>query len=108
MGEFGRPEGVPEYEIIDEGRNERDGARGAWLLVDTRSEGQEDYVLITRDLKTRYAPLDAVSIEFIDLTRALRYKGGAVIFNTAAGADYIGYVHGPPNADGYLVRAADD
>ncbi|MDQ3375663.1 MAG: hypothetical protein M3533_02060 [Actinomycetota bacterium] len=107
IGNFERPEEVPEYEILDERRNERDGARGAWLMVDTRSHGEEDYVLITRHLKARYAYLDAVSVEFIDLTETLRYNGAAVIFNTPAGVGYIGYVYGPPNARGYDVRAAD-
>lgn len=107
IGNFERPESVPEYEILDERKNERDGARGAWLMVDTRSRSEEEYVLITRHLKARYAHLDAVSIEFIDLTRTLRHNGGALIFNTPAGADYIGYIHGPPNNEGYYVKAAD-
>ncbi len=107
IGDFGRPEGVPEYEILDETRNERDGARGAWVMVNTRSHSEEEYVLITRDLKARYAYLDAVSVEFIDLTGTLRYNGAAVIFNTPAGVGYIGYVYGPPSASGYYVRAAD-
>lgn len=107
IGNFERPEEVPEYEILDERRNARDGARGAWLMVDTRSRSEEDYVLITRHLKARYAYLDAVSVEFTDLTETLRYNGAAVIFNTPAGVEYIGYVYGPPNARGYYVRAAD-
>ncbi|CAN5610362.1 hypothetical protein BH24ACT18_BH24ACT18_00200 [soil metagenome] len=107
IGSFERPERVPEYEILDERRNERDGAQGAWLMVDTRSHSEEEYVLITRHLKARYAYLDAVSVEFIDLTETLRYNGAAVIFNTPAGVGYIGYVYGPPNARGYDVRAAD-
>lgn len=105
IGDFGRPEGVPEYEILDERKNERDGARGAWLMVDTRSHGEEEYALITRHLKARYAHLDAVSVEFID-TETFRPNGGALIFNTPAGADYIGYVYGPPNNRGYYVEAA--
>ncbi len=107
IGSFERPEEVPEYEILDERRNQRDGARGAWLLVDTRSRSEEEYALITRHLKARYARLDAVSIEFIDLTQTLRYNGAAVIFNTPAGVSYIGYVYGPPSTKGYYVRAAD-
>lgn len=104
IGDFGRPEKVPEYEILDERKNERDGARGAWLMVDTRSHSEEEYALITRHLKARYAYLDAVSVEFID-TETLRRNGGALIFNTPAGADYIGYVYGPPNNKGYYVEA---
>jgi hypothetical protein len=107
IGDFRRPDEVPEYEVLDERRDQRDGARGAWLMVDTRSRSEEEYVLITRHLKARYAHLDAVSVEFIDLTRTLRYNGGALIFNTPAGADYIGYIYGPPNNEGYYVKAAD-
>ncbi|QIN82464.1 hypothetical protein GBA63_07250 [Rubrobacter tropicus] len=107
IGDFERPEEVPEYEILDERRNRRDGARGAWLLIDTRAHSEEEYVLITRHLKVRYANLDAVSIEFIDLRQALRYNGGALIFNTTAGVGYIGYFHGPPNNKGYYVKATD-
>lgn len=75
IGDFERPERVPEYEILDERRDQRDGARGAWLMIDTRSHSQEEYVLITRHLKARYAYLDAVSVEFIDLTETLQYNG---------------------------------
>lgn len=106
IGSFEQPEEVPEYEILEESRARREGARGAWLLVDTRSRSEEEYTLIARDIKARYADLDAVSVEFIDLSSALRYNGGALIFNTPAGADYIGYVYGPPNNQGYYVRAA--
>lgn len=107
IGDFERPEGVPEYEILDERRDQRDGARGAWLLIDTRSRSEEEYALIARDIKARYAHLDAVSAEFIDLSSALRYNGGALIFNTPAGTAYIGYIYGPPNNEGYYVKAAD-
>lgn len=107
IGDFKRPEEVPEYEILDEVRDQRQGARGAWLLVDTRSVSEEEYALIARDIKARYAHLDAVSVEFIDLSRALSYNGGALIFNTPAGADYIGYFYGPPNNEGYYVKAAE-
>jgi hypothetical protein len=101
---------------------ERDGARAARLLVDTRSRGEEKFVLITRDLKSRYSHYDAVSVEFTDtedllfhdgaeldpLTRdVLAYYGGALIYNTYDGVYYLGYVYGPPNMDGYYVKAAD-
>ena len=107
IGGFERPAQVPGYDILDERRNERDGATAARLFVDTPFDSQEEYTLITRDIKARYANFDAVSIEFVDLPRALRYGGGALIFNTAAGADYIGYIYGPPNNKGYYVMAAD-
>jgi hypothetical protein len=105
IGSFERPEEVPKYRVLDERRDQRDGARGAWLMVDTPSHSEEEYVLITRHLKAEYADLDAVTIEFVDLSSTLLYHGGALIFNTAAGADYIGYIYGPPNNEGFYVRA---
>jgi hypothetical protein len=55
----------------------------------------------------RYADLDSVSVEFIDSEDFLNYRGGALIFNTAAGAYFQGFAYGPPNNKGYLVNAAD-
>jgi hypothetical protein len=107
IGSFERPEGVPEYRILDERRDERGGARGAWLMIDTRSHSEEEYVLITRSVKSEYADVDAVSVEFVDLKSARFYQGGALIFNTVAGADYIGYIYGPPNNEGYYVQTAE-
>jgi hypothetical protein len=122
IGSFEAPESVPDYEILDERVIERDGARAARLLLDTRSRAEEDFVLITRDLKARYSDYDVVSIEFTDtedllfydgdeldpVTRdALAYYGGALIYNTYDGVYYIGYHYGPPNMDGYDVKAAD-
>jgi hypothetical protein len=107
IGDFERPEEVPEYEILDERRDRRDGARGAWLLIDTRSRSEEEYALIARDIKARYEHLDAVTAEFIDLTGRLHHNGAALIFNTTAGVRYIGYFYGPPNNEGYYVKAAD-
>lgn len=107
IGRFERVESAPEYEILEQGRNERDGARAALLLVDTRSRGQRDFTLITRDVKARYDALDAVTLRFIDSETVLDYNGSAVIFNTPTGAYYAGYSWGPPNAEGYLVDAAE-
>ncbi len=107
IGSFDRPEGVPDYEILQTDRAERDGARGAVLTVDTRATTERDLTLIARDIKARYADLDSVSVEFIDSENFLDYRGGALIFNTAAGAYYQGFVYGPPNNKGYLVDAAD-
>jgi hypothetical protein len=119
IGDFEAPESVPDYEILEERVVERDGARAARLLVDTRSRAEEDFVLITRDLKARYSDYDAVSVEFTDtedvlfynddpLTRdLLTHYGGALIFNTYDGVYYLGYVHTAPNMDGYYVKAAD-
>lgn len=107
IGSFKRPEEVPEYDVLGERRDERDGARGAWLMIETRAHSEEEYVLITRHLKAEYADFDAVTVEFVDLTSTSFYQGGALIFNTAAGATYIGYIYGPPNNEGYYVKAAD-
>ena len=66
IGYFEPPEEVPAYEILEEKPIERYGAKAARLLVDTRARSEEDYTLITRDLKSRYAGLDALSVEFTD------------------------------------------
>jgi hypothetical protein len=122
IGSFEAPESVPNYEILEERVIERDGARAARLLVDTRSRAEAAFVLITRDLKARYYDYDAVSAVFTDtedvlfydgdkldpLTRdVLAFYGGALIFNTYDGVYYLGYVYTPPNTDGYYVKAAE-
>lgn len=119
IGSFEAPERVPEYEILEERSARRDDVRAARLLIDTRSREEEEFVLIARDLKSRYFDYDAVSVEFTDtedllfynddpITRdLLAYYGGALIFNTYDGVYYLGYVYAPPNMDGYEVSAAD-
>jgi hypothetical protein len=106
LGSFERPEGVPAYEILEEWPTGSDGARSARLLVDTRSRSQEDFTLITRDLKARYADYDVVSVEFTDTSVVLDYQGGSVIVNTPAGSQRAGFIFAPPS-EGYYVRAAD-
>jgi hypothetical protein len=106
LGSFERPEGVPAYEILEEWPTGSDGARSARLLVDTRSRSQEDFTLITRDLKARYADYDLVSVEFTDVSVVLGYNGGAIIVNTPLGAQRAGFIHAPP-IEGYYVKAAD-
>ena len=119
IGDFQSPEHVPDYEILKERPDRRDGARAMRLLIDTRAREKEYFVLIARDLKSRYSDYDAVSVEFTDTedllfyndeprTRdLLAYYGGALIFNTYDGVQYLGYIYGPPNMDGYYVKAAD-
>ena len=119
IGDFEAPERVPDYEVLEKSLDTRDGARAARLLIDTRSREEEEFVLIARDVKSRYSDYDAVSVEFTDTedvlfynddpqTRdLLAYYGGALIFNTYDGVYYLGYVYGPPNMDGYYVKAAD-
>lgn len=109
IGGFDPPEEeVPAYEIIEERPVERDGAEAAQLLVDTQVTSEAGYTLITQDIKSRYAEFDAVSVEFTDTTDTFSYNGGASIFNTPCGSDYIGYVYRPPNNEGYRVSVAND
>lgn len=107
IGGFERPGDVPGYKVLEDDRDERDGAKGAHLLVDTPSGGEAAYEVIARDIKARYADLDAVSVEFTDSSGLLDYEGGALIFNTPAGAYYTGFVYGPPNNRGYVVTDAE-
>jgi hypothetical protein len=119
IGDFQAPEHVPDYKILKESPDRRDGARAMRLLVDTREREEEYFVLITRDLKSRYSDYDAVTVEFTDTedllfynndsrTRELlAYYGGALIFNTYDGVRYLGYIYGAPNTEGYYVKAAD-
>lgn len=107
IGLFQRPESVPEYEVLEKRPDERDGARAVRLLVDTRSRSEEDFTLIARDLKARYADYDAVPVQFTDTADVLGYNGSALIFNTYDGVTYMGYIYGPPNMDGYYVTAAE-
>jgi hypothetical protein len=106
VGNFERPEHVPAYEILEESPTGSGGIRSARLLVDTRARSQEDFTLITRDLKVRYADYDFVSVEFTDLSVVLDYQGGAVIVNTPVGSRRAGFIYAPPD-HGYYVRAAD-
>ena len=106
IGSFERPENVPGYEVLEKRPTGSAGARSAQLLVDTRSRSQEDFTLITRDLKARYAGYDVVSVEFTDSSVVLDYQGGAIIVNTPLGASRAGFIYAPPTK-GYYVRADD-
>ncbi|MGB3683337.1 MAG: hypothetical protein WA990_12750 [Rubrobacteraceae bacterium] len=107
IGSFEPPARAPEYEILEEKPVDDEDARAVRLLVDTQARGEGEYVLISRDIKARYADYDAVSVEFTDTEDLLDYKGGALIFNTPEGATYMGFIYGPPNTKGYYVRATD-
>ena len=106
IGSFERPESVPGYEVLEKRSTGSAGARSAQLLVDTRSRSQEDFTLITRDLKARYADYDVVSVEFTDSSVLLDYQGGAVIVNTPLGSSRAGFIYAPPSK-GYYVKADD-
>lgn len=108
IGSFRPPDRVPRHEIFVVTEGGKDADRGkakiVELLVDTGATGEADYELIARDIKAKYAAYDAATVEFTDLSgRGIPYNGGALIFNTACGALWVGYVYGPPNADGYVV-----
>jgi hypothetical protein len=109
IGDFAPPEEgtVPPYEVLEEERVEQDCAEALRLLVDTRARDKAGYTLIARDLKSRHKDLDAVSVEFTDTEDTFSYAGAALIFNTSAGARFIGYAYGAPNDDGYYVSVAD-
>ena len=107
VGSFQKPETVPNYEILEENLGRGEEVRITRLLVDTRSRREPDFELIAQDLKARYAEYDAVTVEFTDAGSLLDYNGGALIFNTPEGAYYMGFYYGPPNAEGYYVRAAE-
>lgn len=110
IGDFEAPEEgtVPRYEVLEEERVRQDCAEALRLLVDTRARDKAGYTLITRDLKSRHRDLDAVSVEFTDTEGTFSYSGAALIFNTSAGARFIGYSYGAPNDDGYYVSVASD
>ena len=110
IGDFVPPdEGtVPPYEVLEEEQVEQDCAEALRLLVDTPARDKAGYTLIARDLKSRHKELDAVSVEFTDTKGTFSYAGAALIFNTSAGARFIGYAYGAPNDEGYYVSAADD
>ena len=110
IGGFEMPEEgtVPPYEILEEEQVEQDCAEALRLLVDTRVRDKAGYTLITRDLKSRHKNLDAVSVEFTDTKGTFSYSGAALIFNTSAGARFIGYSYGAPNDEGYYVSVADE
>lgn len=76
-------------------------------MVDTSAENVSGYALITEDIKATYADYDAVAVQLTDLSiGTIPYNGGALIFNTACGALYVGYVYGPPEK-GYVVEAGE-
>ena len=61
IGSFERLEEVPRYETLVGERADRGCARAIPLLVDTRGADEAGYALIARDIKARYADLDAVT-----------------------------------------------
>jgi hypothetical protein len=110
IGDFEPPEEeVPQYKILEEEPVERGCVRAIRFLVDTQARSEADYTLITRELKSEYQYLDALSLEFVDASASVfSYNGAAVIFNNTRGARFVGYFHHPPSNEGYHVSAAKD
>jgi hypothetical protein len=65
IGGFEPPKRVPSYEIVEDEPVDRDGAKAARLLVDTQVTSKEDFTLISRDIKSKYKDLDALSVSFL-------------------------------------------
>ena len=110
IGDFAPPEKgkVPSYEVLEKEQVKQDCAEALRLLVDTRARDKAGYTLIARDLKALHKDLDAISVEFTDTQGTFSYSGAALIFNTSAGAQFIGYAYGAPNDEGYYVSVADE
>lgn len=107
IGDFGKPERVPEYTVIERREIRRDGIEALRLLVDTEAEEEAGYELIARDLKARHSEYDAVSAEVTDTSAGFDYNGAILIFNTPEGSYYMGFVYSPPNNRGYIVDVAE-
>lgn len=108
IGDFGPPEDVPPYEVIEERPVDDDCIEAVRLLVDTRAGDKAGYTLIARDIKAKYAGLDAVTVQFTDTSGSLSYEGSALIFNTPSGSYFMGYTaYGPPNGEGYYIAVAE-
>ncbi|MGI9050153.1 MAG: hypothetical protein ACR2GU_12415 [Rubrobacteraceae bacterium] len=112
VGDFAAPKNVPEYKVLVLRRDRKpaggDHVRVGDLLVDTRAKSERKYALIARDIKVRYAKLDAITVEFTDFKeRGLRYDGGALIFSTVCGALHLGYERGRLPSNGFVVSAGE-
>jgi hypothetical protein len=107
IGDFEKPEGVPEYEVIERREIRRDGVKAARLLVDTKVETEADYELIARDIKSAFASYDAVSAEVTDTSEGFDYDGAILVFNTPEGSYYMGFYYSPPSNLGYIVDVAE-
>ncbi len=107
IGDFEKPEDVPEYEVIERREIRRDGVKAMRLLVDTEATEESEYELIARDIKSRFPDYDAVSAEITDTTRGFDYNGAILIFNTPEGSYYMGFLYSPPSNLGYIVDVAE-
>lgn len=107
IGDFGKPESVPGYSVIERREIRRDGVKAARLLVDTKAGDESGYELIARDIKHRFSDYDAVSAEVTDTSEGFDYDGAILVFNTPEGSYYMGFYYSPPNNRGYVVDVAE-
>ena len=113
IGSFEAPERVPDYEILEESTNRREGARAARLLIDTRSRGEEPIrphhprpeVPLFR-LRRRLGGVHRHRRRAL-LQRRPSHQRPTLLLRGRAHLQYlrwllyIGYIYTPPNLDGY-------
>jgi hypothetical protein len=109
VGEFCRPENVPDYEVASAVRTGNELMPVAELVVDTEATTEVDLTLIARDLKLSYAFDDALLVSFVDRSKPGGPETGeAQIINALDGALILGIPEGLPNEEGLTVIAYKD
>lgn len=109
VGEFCRPENVPDYGITSAVRTGNELMPVVELVVDTEAKSEVDLTLIARDLKLSYAFDDALLVSFVDRSKPGEPETGeAQIINAVDGALILGISEGPPNKEGLTVIAYED
>lgn len=109
VGEFCRPENVPDYGVASAVRTGNELMPVVELVVDTEATSEVDLTLIARDLKLSYAFDDALLVSFVDRSKPGDPETGeAQIINAVDGALIRGMPEGPPNKEGLTVIAYED
>ncbi len=109
VGDFCRPENVPDYEVASAVRSGNQLMPVVELVVDTEATTEVDLTLIARDLKLSYAFDDALLVSFVDRSKPGGPETGeAQIINAVDGALILGIPEGPPNKEGLTVIAYKD
>jgi hypothetical protein len=104
VGDFCRPENVPDYRVASAERAGNDLMPVLELVVDTQATSEVDLTLIARDLKAYYAFHDALLVSFVDRAKSDDPETGeAQIINAVDGALILGISEGPPNREGLTV-----
>jgi hypothetical protein len=104
VGDFCRPEGVPDYRVASAEEAGNDLMPVLELVVDTRASSEVDLTFIARDLKASYASHDALLVSFVNRARPGELETGeAQIINAVDGALILGIPEGPPNREGLTV-----